>query len=182
MQVEWGHHSVTAAMRLLLAAAVADPANQRFQFLDETSIPLYPPHLVWAQFMHETKTRMSACEVISALSPQCRPSAWLITRSPVDWAACLASQHAVAVSGAFLSLTVWHLQSQVSRVQWVPQLQGPHLQPSMWRKTSQWSMILRHHAEVLPPVARSDSGLPDASASRDCLRMQQNLSVNSVVA
>ena len=62
-QVTWGYHSVTAAMRLLLAAAVADPANTRFQFLDETSIPLYPPHLVWAQFMHETKTRMSACEV-----------------------------------------------------------------------------------------------------------------------
>lgn len=54
---------MTEAMRLLLAAAFADPANQRFQFLDETSIPLYPPHLVWAQFMHETKTRMSACEV-----------------------------------------------------------------------------------------------------------------------
>ena len=59
----WGYHSVTAAMRLLLAKAVADPANTRFQFLDETSIPLYPPHLVWAQFMHETKTRMSACQV-----------------------------------------------------------------------------------------------------------------------
>jgi hypothetical protein len=62
-QVTWGYHSVTAAMRLLLAAAVADPANTRFQFLDETSIPLYPPHLVWAQFVHETKTRMSACQV-----------------------------------------------------------------------------------------------------------------------
>ena len=59
----WGYHSVTAAMRLLLAKAVADPANTRFQFLDETSIPLYPPHLVWAQFTHETKTRMSACQV-----------------------------------------------------------------------------------------------------------------------
>ncbi len=62
-QVEWGHHSVTEAMRLLLAAAVADPANQRFQFVDETSVPLYPAHLVWAQFMGETKTRMSACLV-----------------------------------------------------------------------------------------------------------------------
>ncbi len=62
-QVRWGHHSMTEAMRLLLAAAVADPTNQRFQFVDEATIPLYPPQLVWAQLMGETKTRMSACQV-----------------------------------------------------------------------------------------------------------------------
>ena len=66
LQVEWGEHSVTAAMRLLLAAAVADSDNQRFVFLDETTLPLYPPPLVWAQLMGEAKTRMAACEVSSS--------------------------------------------------------------------------------------------------------------------
>jgi hypothetical protein len=44
----------------------------------------------------------------------------------------------------------FNLQSQVSRVQWLPQFEGPHLKPTMWRKSSQWSMILRSHAEVRP--------------------------------
>jgi hypothetical protein len=83
---------VTAAMRRLLAKAVADPGNTRFQFLDETSIPLYPPHLVWAQFMHETRTRMSACQVCVSLRSQ------VFVRR-----VCLGSSAALASQGAAFS-------------------------------------------------------------------------------
>ncbi len=31
---------------------------------------------------------------------------------------------------------------------WIPQLESEFLKPHMWRKTSQWSMIQRRHAEV----------------------------------
>ena len=69
------------------------------------------------------------------------------------------AMHVRRLSAAMLltAFTCFNLQSQVSRVQWLPQFEGPHLKPSMWRKSSQWSMILRSHAEV-PPPARA---LPD---------------------
>ena len=37
LQVRWGQHSGIDAVRLLLAAALADPANQRFQILCEVT-------------------------------------------------------------------------------------------------------------------------------------------------
>eukprot|EP00208_Stichococcus_sp_RCC1054_P002801 CAMPEP_0206137708 /NCGR_PEP_ID=MMETSP1473-20131121/2776_1 /ASSEMBLY_ACC=CAM_ASM_001109 /TAXON_ID=1461547 /ORGANISM="Stichococcus sp, Strain RCC1054" /LENGTH=539 /DNA_ID=CAMNT_0053530909 /DNA_START=217 /DNA_END=1833 /DNA_ORIENTATION=- len=99
--VGWGQHSVTRAMRALLAAAVADNRNQRFMFVDEASTPLFPPQLVWTQFMSENKSRMSACE------------------------------------------------HQRSEDLWHPSFERPFLRKSDWRKSSQWSMLIRPHAEVL---------------------------------
>lgn len=61
IQVEWGQHSVVEAERLLLKTALADPLNEVFIFLSESCIPLYPHHIVYAQLMAESKSRIHAC-------------------------------------------------------------------------------------------------------------------------
>ena len=77
--------AVRATLQVLLKAALREAANQRFMMLDETTIPLYPPQLVWSQFMGESKSRMSACEVhsgCSARSPQAVPGSGRISVPP----------------------------------------------------------------------------------------------------
>jgi Core-2/I-Branching enzyme len=58
-----GHHSLTEAARLLLRQALKDPANQRFQLLSESCIPLYPAQVVYQQLILETHSRIAACTV-----------------------------------------------------------------------------------------------------------------------
>ena len=41
--------------------ALEEPLNQRFVLLSESDIPLYPPAVVWLQFMSERKSRIHAC-------------------------------------------------------------------------------------------------------------------------
>ena len=60
-QVSWGSHSEVEAMRLLLRAALANTLNERFVYLCETTIPIYPPTVVYHQLMKETKSRIDAC-------------------------------------------------------------------------------------------------------------------------
>ena len=50
------------AMRLLLSAALKNPLNQRFAFMDETTVPLYPPTVVYQQMMKEGVSRVDACQ------------------------------------------------------------------------------------------------------------------------
>ena len=57
----WGSHSIVEATRRLLAAALADPRNQRFVLLSETCAPLYPAAATYAQLMAEPKSRVNAC-------------------------------------------------------------------------------------------------------------------------
>ncbi|KAK9804844.1 hypothetical protein WJX72_008462 [[Myrmecia] bisecta] len=57
-----GHTDHTEATRLLLAAALEDPLNQRFILLNEGSIPLYPPTLVYQQLLGEESSRINACD------------------------------------------------------------------------------------------------------------------------
>jgi hypothetical protein len=45
----------------LLAAALADPLAARFVLLSDTSIPLRPPALLWAQALWEQRSRVDAC-------------------------------------------------------------------------------------------------------------------------
>ena len=52
---------MVVAMRLLLRAALEDALNQRFVYLCEQSLPLYPPTLIWQQLMTESKSRVNAC-------------------------------------------------------------------------------------------------------------------------
>lgn len=46
---------------MLLRAALRLRANQRFMLLSESCAPLYPPHVVWAESMAATRSRVHAC-------------------------------------------------------------------------------------------------------------------------
>lgn len=59
--MEWGQHSLADASRILLRAALADPANQKFIMLSESDIPLYPPTAIWLQLMSEELSRINSC-------------------------------------------------------------------------------------------------------------------------
>ena len=54
-------HVQVAAEKLLLGAALEDPANARFVLLSETCVPLYPAAVVWAQLLGEPRSRLNAC-------------------------------------------------------------------------------------------------------------------------
>ena len=61
-QAKWGTHALIEAARHLFKEALGNPFNQRFVILSESGIPLYPPTLIWQQFMSETKSRINACQ------------------------------------------------------------------------------------------------------------------------
>ena len=50
-----------AELALLEAALVDDPLNAKFVLLSDSSVPLYPPQLAWAQLMAEPASRIDAC-------------------------------------------------------------------------------------------------------------------------
>jgi hypothetical protein len=47
---------------VLLAAALQDPLNTKFLLVSDSSLPLYPPQLLWAQLMSEPVSRIDACQ------------------------------------------------------------------------------------------------------------------------
>jgi len=51
------------AERSLLRAALADPANQRFLLASETCLPMYPPHVLYAELMSNGRSRIHACKL-----------------------------------------------------------------------------------------------------------------------
>lgn len=57
----YAQHVLAEAGALLLAAALSDPLNTKFVLVSDSSIPLYPPQVVWAQLMHEPLSRLDAC-------------------------------------------------------------------------------------------------------------------------
>ena len=50
------------AMRELLKAALADPHNQKFVLLSDSTLPLYPPTVTYHHLVHEDKSRVNACK------------------------------------------------------------------------------------------------------------------------
>lgn len=60
-QTQWGTHSLTKAILLLMEMALEESLNQRFVLLSESDIPLYPPAVVWLQLMSEQRSRIHAC-------------------------------------------------------------------------------------------------------------------------
>lgn len=44
-----------------MEAAFADPSNHWFVLLSETTIPLYPPTVMWRQLMREQRSRINTC-------------------------------------------------------------------------------------------------------------------------
>jgi Core-2/I-Branching enzyme len=61
IQTRWGDHSLTAATKALLRAAIVNPLNQRFVLVSESDIPLYDPLTFYMQLMSEEKSRVKAC-------------------------------------------------------------------------------------------------------------------------
>ena len=59
MQTGWGEYSLAAATRLLIAEALKDPLNQRFQLLCQATIPLHPPLMVYTQLIAENMSRIN---------------------------------------------------------------------------------------------------------------------------
>lgn len=54
-------HSLIAAEIKILQEALKDPRNQKFVLLSPSCIPVQPPEVVYAQLMHERKSRIDAC-------------------------------------------------------------------------------------------------------------------------
>lgn len=71
LQTQWGTHSLTKAILLLMETALEEPLNQRFVLLSESDIPLYPPAVVWLQLTSEHKSRIHSCgdHFVSFLCP-----------------------------------------------------------------------------------------------------------------
>lgn len=57
----WGDHSLVAATRALIAAAMMHPDNAWFVLVSESDIPLYDPLTFYLQLMSESKSRVNAC-------------------------------------------------------------------------------------------------------------------------
>jgi hypothetical protein len=57
----YAQHVLAEAEALLLWAALADAHNARFALVSDSSIPLHAPHVIWAQLMHEQRSRLDAC-------------------------------------------------------------------------------------------------------------------------
>ena len=57
----YAQHALVDAMVLLLKAALAEPENVKFVLVSDTSVPLYPPEVVYAQLLVEEKSRVDAC-------------------------------------------------------------------------------------------------------------------------
>jgi hypothetical protein len=57
----WGDHSLAAATRALLAAAVSDPRNARFVLLSEADVPLYDPLTTHQQLLATPRSMINAC-------------------------------------------------------------------------------------------------------------------------
>ena len=98
------------AERRLLQAALREPLNQRFVLLSEACLPIYPPHLLWAQLLAEARARVNACAAPTAADaarryvkrcvPLCVPEAsHLYLRSDCAWQSqCInASMHLICL-------------------------------------------------------------------------------------
>lgn len=64
-QTAHGDHSLVAATRLLLEAALTEPFTQRLQFLCPASIPLFPPLVVYAELVAENRSRIGQYPMVS---------------------------------------------------------------------------------------------------------------------
>ncbi|XP_010924084.2 glycosyltransferase BC10 isoform X1 [Elaeis guineensis] len=56
VKVEWGESSMVDAERLLLAAALEDPANQRFVLISDSCVPLYNFSYIYGYLMSSSKS------------------------------------------------------------------------------------------------------------------------------
>uniref|UniRef100_A0A383V407 Uncharacterized protein n=1 Tax=Tetradesmus obliquus TaxID=3088 RepID=A0A383V407_TETOB len=57
----YAQHVLAEAEVLLLHAALGDAANTQFVLVSDSSMPLYPPDVIWAQLVSEPLSRLDAC-------------------------------------------------------------------------------------------------------------------------
>ncbi len=71
---------LSAAMFVLLRAAVRNPVNRYFVLLSEACVPLYPAAALYLQVVHEPRSR------INGAMPRCRaPTCHLQPLGSVSW-------------------------------------------------------------------------------------------------
>ena len=91
LQTAWGNHSLVTATRILMAAALEDPYNQRFQLVCEATIPVRAPLVTHDQLLAQNMSRIGNPGKVRApphASNDCYRSArcldpYSIMRSPV---------------------------------------------------------------------------------------------------
>ncbi|PSC68190.1 histone deacetylase 14 isoform X2 [Micractinium conductrix] len=61
VKTEWGHLSLVAASRRLLAESLNDPLNERFVLLSSSGVPLYDPLTFYQRLMGVERSHVAAC-------------------------------------------------------------------------------------------------------------------------
>jgi len=98
-------HTLIMAEMKLLEAALKEERNQKFVLLSESCIPIHPPEVVYAQAIHESKSRINAC------------------LDMFDYG----------------RLELWR---------WKVKMETQFLKKGHWRKSQQWYILNRDHAEL----------------------------------
>ena len=60
-ETQWGAHSITDAMRAVLAEGLKDERNQVFITVSDDSTPLHPPMVIYQSSLHFPVSRINAC-------------------------------------------------------------------------------------------------------------------------
>ncbi len=61
IHTQWGSITLVEAERRLLQTALKDPLNTFFTMMSDTSIPLYPPLVVYQQLLVREVSAINAC-------------------------------------------------------------------------------------------------------------------------
>ncbi|KAL4424305.1 hypothetical protein ABPG75_001606 [Micractinium tetrahymenae] len=105
VRTKWGDISLVDAERLLLAAALKDPLNERFVLISESDVPLYDPLTLYQQLLHDPRSRVKACGQYS------RPPQRLWKK---EMETALLKQHHMRKSSQFFGLTRRHAELVVA--------------------------------------------------------------------
>ncbi|EEE55233.1 hypothetical protein OsJ_03110 [Oryza sativa Japonica Group] len=109
VKVAWGEPTMVEAERMLFAAALEDPANQRFVLLSDSCVPLYNFSYIYTYLMASTKSFVDSFvdktekRYNPSMSPVILKDKW---RKGSQWVA-LTRRHAEVVVGDKLVLQVF---------------------------------------------------------------------------
>lgn len=106
MQQAYFQHTLVEATLLLMREGMKDPLNHKFVLISDTTIPLYPPQVIYAQLMAEAKSRTDACASPASVAMNYRwrpametnhlkPHHWRFSR---QWVALSRSHVALALA------------------------------------------------------------------------------------